>query len=182
MAEQNAAAGSGSPIERANAWYLQFLERESLAAGRPVSGGALGEHLRLGPSDGKSTGNAAPLTLGVFSRLSACSIRLNATTGETISWYLDFLAIGSDGTMPASEALTLATQVAEPPAEAVLDESGYDNMAGRNFFRARWKHVRDGLPVEGDYIEVLINGKHRKVFSLSKVWREPRVGAAPQPS
>lgn len=180
MAEQNAAAASKSPVERANAWYLQFLERESVAAGRPVSATDLGEHLRLGPTDSQSTGDGAQLTLGVHSRLSACSIRLNATTGETISWYLDFLAIGCNGTMPAGDALTLATQVAEPPAEAVLDESGYDNMAGRNFFRARWKHVRDGLQVEGDYIEVLINGKHRKVFSLSKVWREPRVGAAPQ--
>ncbi|MEO8280517.1 MAG: hypothetical protein ABI564_12555 [Ideonella sp.] len=179
MADQT-PANAGTPIERANAWYLLFLERESLAAGRPANASDLGEHLQLAPVGGKTAQDGAPIPLAVYSRLSTCSIRLNATTGETISWYLDFLALGCDASMPPADAVALATQVAEPPANAVLDESGYDIMAGRSFFRARWKHVLDGIPVEGDYIEVLINGKHRKVFSLSKVWRDPRVGAPPQ--
>ncbi len=178
MADPN-SADAGSPLERANAWYLQFLERESIAAGRPARASDLGEHLRLGPVDGTSSQDGAPMSVGVNSRLSACSIRLNASTGETISWYLDFLAIGCDASMPPADAVALAIQVAEPPADAVLEESGYDNMAGRSFFRVRWKHVIEGIPVEGDYIDVLINGKHRKVFSLSKVWRVPRVGAPP---
>lgn len=179
MAEQTSAA-AGSPLDRATAWYLQFLERESIAAGRPVAAADLGEHLRLAPAAGNSASDGAPMSLGVHSRLSDCTIRLNATSGETISWYMDFLAIGCNGAMLPDDAVALATQVAEPPADAVLDESGYDNMGGRNFFRARWIHVHDGIPVEGDYIEVLVNGKHRKAFSLSKVWREPRVGAPPK--
>lgn len=176
----DAPAPSASPIERATTWYLAMLERERSAAGRPVSAADLGEHLRLRPTEGASVQDGSPMTLGVYSRLSDCSIRLNATTGDTISWYLDFLAVGCDASMPPSDAVALATQVAEPPADAVLDESGYDIVATRSFFRVRWKHVRDGIPVEGDYIEVLINGKHRKAFALSKVWREPRVGAPPQ--
>lgn len=178
MADQQ-ATHAGSPIERANAWYLAFLERESIAAGRPANASELGEHLRLGPLAGVNVADGAPVSLGVYSRLSACSIRLNATTGDTISWYLDFLAIGCDASMPPGDAVELATQVAVPPADAVLEESGYDNMAGRSFFRVRWKHMLEGIPVEGDYIEVLINGKLRKAFSLSKVWRDPRVGAPP---
>ncbi len=179
MADQNTGS-TGSPIERANAWYLLFLERESVAAGRPANASELGEHLQLGPVGDTGAKDGAPMAFGVYSRLSACSIRLNATSGDTISWYLDFLSLGCDRSMPPADAVALATQVAEPPADAVLEESGYDIVAGRSFFRVRWKHVIDGIPVEGDYIDVMINGKHRKVFSLSKVWRVPRVGAPPQ--
>jgi hypothetical protein len=100
-------------------------------------------------------------------------------TGETISWYIDALASGGNESMPTDAALALAAQVGQPPADAVLDVAGYETMAGRCSFRARWRHVVAGMPVEGDYIEVLVNGKHRRAYSLSKVWREPRLGSGP---
>ena len=78
--------------------------------------------------------------------------------------------------MPVDAALALASQVAELPADAVADGAGYETMVGRCIFRARWRHVVAGMPVEGDYIEVLVNGKHRRAFSMSRVWREPRLG------
>jgi len=158
----------------ASAWYLDLLEREGAAAGRPVQAAQLGEHLKLQARGPVAAG--VPTTYAVYSRLSDCSLRLNALNGETISWYLDVLASGGTEAMPPDAALALATQVAQPPADAVPDGAGYETMAGRCFFRARWRHVVNGVPVEGDYIEVLVNGKHQKAFSLSRVWRDPRIG------
>jgi len=53
-------------------------------------------------------------------------------------------------------------------------------LTDRTFFRARWSHSEQGLPVEGDYIEVLVNGRFRKAFSLNKVWRVPNLGNQPR--
>ena len=172
MAE--AADRSATTADPASAWYLGLLEREAAAAGRPVQAAQLGAHLKLQAQGPVAAG--MPTTYAVYSRLSDCSLRLNALNGETISWYLDVLASGGTEAMPPDAALALATQVAQPPADAVLDGAGYETMAGRSFYRARWRHVVNGVPVEGDYVEVLVNGKHQKAFSLSRVWREPRTG------
>ena len=165
---------SAPSTDPASAWYLGLLEREAAAAGRPVQAAQLGEHLKLQALGPVAPGT--PTSYALYSKLGDCSLRLNALNGETISWYLDVLASGGNESMPPDAALALATQVAQPPADAVPDGAGYETMAGRCFFRARWRHVVNGVPVEGDYIEVLVNGKHQKAFSLSRVWREPRTG------
>lgn len=175
MADSNSAAPQ-SPLAAANSWYIALLEREAAAAGKPFDAAEMAEMLILSPASGHGAATGSPMTLAVNSKLSDCSVRLNAVSGETLSWYLDLLATGGSEAMPADEALALAAELAQLPADAVLSASGYETMAGRCFFRARWNHVVAGIPVEGDYIEVLINGQHRKAFALSKIWREPRVG------
>ena len=168
---------SSTPADPASQWYLGLLEREAALVGRNVRASQLADYLRLLPEG--SVGAGAPASYALFSKLGNCSVRLNALTGETISWYIDALASGGNESMPTDAALALAAQVGQPPADAVLDVAGYETMAGRCSFRARWRHVVAGMPVEGDYIEVLVNGKHRRAYSLSKVWREPRLGSGP---
>lgn len=171
---------AASPLASASAWYLSMLEREAALAGRQAPAALMAEHLILTLGRDQQARADVPMTLAVSSRLSDCSVTLNALSGETLSWYLDVLATGGDQGMPEPAALALATAVAEPPPDAVLAVSGYETMAGRCFYRARWKHVVDGIPVEGDYIEVLVNGRHQKVFALSRVWHQPRVGKGAQ--
>ncbi len=179
MADQGKSAAA-SPLASANAWYLELLEREAALVGRQAPAALMAEHLVLSPASGHSARAGAPMTLAVNSRLSDCSVTLNAVSGETLSWYLDVLATGGTETMPEDAALALATTVAQPPEDAVLSVSGYETMADRTFFRARWSHVVAGIPVEGDFIEVLINGKHQKAFAMSRIWRQPRVGKGAQ--
>jgi hypothetical protein len=68
----------------------------------------------------------------------------------------------------------IATKVAAPPPDAVLYVAEYDTSSGRPYFRVRWRHVHQGLPVEDDFIEVLVNAKHKKAFSHQRVWRTPQ--------
>lgn len=123
---------------------------------------------------------AGPNTLVKFKvahRLTEYNLRLNAVDGEVLSWYIDFLAKDGDSSLPPEQALELARAVAAPSDDAKLTTSGYDSTSGRMVFRARWEHRHDDLPVEGDFIEVLINGKARKPFAMTRVWRAPRIGA-----
>jgi hypothetical protein len=73
--------------------------------------------------------------------------------------------------------LKLAEQVAAPPKEAKLESSGYETVGPRTIYRARWVHFEQDMRVEGDFIEVLINGKNKQVFSFTKMWRTPKVGS-----
>jgi hypothetical protein len=174
------AASPASPLEAANDWYLALRERELAAQGKPVSGMVLRDLMRLEVADGSAAVAGVPMTLGVCSRLSEVSVRLNGQDGRLISWYVDALAEDSAQGLPEDILLKLATETALPPPDAVLAEHGYETMADRTFFRARWVHMSEGLPVEDDYIEVLVNGALGKAFSFSRLWREPRVGQGPK--
>jgi len=124
---------------------------------------------------------AGDVTLTIQQRLSDYEVRLNSETGELISWFLDVLATGGDTSMPPQEGLELALRAGSVPDEgAELEASGYETMADRTFFRARWKHLHEGFEVEGDYIEVLMNGAARRPFAVSRVWREPNLDGRPR--
>ncbi len=174
------AMAPAGALEAAQRWFIALREREMAARGQPLPPGVLAQHLTLALADGQPAQHGTPMRLGLQSRFSDCTVRLNARDGALVSWYIDALAQGGHDLWPAPDALALATAVAQPPAQAVLSEHGYETMADRCFYRARWTHVEAGLPVEGDYIEVLVNGKFRKAFSLARRWREVRLGQAPQ--
>lgn len=161
-------------FDAAERWYFALLQREVAASGSPDAAVHLRHFLRARPAGNARAGG--PMLLDLQQRITECDLRLNRNTGELMSWYLDFLAVHGDQSMPAEEALKLAEQVAKPPSGARLESSGYETMADRCFYRARWSHVDQGLQVEGDYIEVLVNGKFKKVFSLSRIWRVPNLG------
>lgn len=105
-----------------------------------------------------------------------CSVRQNAVTGEAISWYIEGLAEDGDESHPAGDMLALATATLQPPEDAVPAGAGYETQGDRTLFRARWRHEIGGIPVEGDYMEALVNGRHGKVFAVSRRWRQPRPG------
>ncbi len=167
--EQNFQAPS---FETAEKWYFDLLLRELERRGQGDAATNLRQQLRLSAAETQPQNRGSKLRLKLAHRLTECETRLNAVTGETISWYIDFLSVEGDKSMPGDEALKLATETARPPEGARLVVSGYETMGDRTVFRARWAHFHDDLPVEGDFIEVLINGKNRKLFSCVKSWRQ----------
>jgi hypothetical protein len=164
----------------AKEWLFNLLKAELENRGQGESAEYLQQILRLVPSAKTAalTGNSISLTLQ--QRISEYEVRLNSQTGELISWFADFLSTNGDLSMPPNEALALAGAVATPPKDAELEVAGYETMADRSFFRARWIHRVQGLIVEGDYIEVLINGAARRPFSVSRIWRQPNLTPKPR--
>ena len=159
-------------------WYFDLLKAELDERGSGSAAAFLESILRVRePKESPASGDVA---LTIQQRLSDYEVRLNSETGELISWFLDVLATGGDTSMPPEEALELARRAGSVPDEgSELEASGYETMADRTFFRARWKHLYEGLEVEGDYVEVLINGAARRAFSVSRVWREPNLDGPP---
>jgi hypothetical protein len=159
-------------------WYFDLLKAELDERGSGHAAEFLESIIRVRePAENPTSGD---VTLTIQQRLSDYEVRLNSETGELISWFLDVLATGGDTSFPPDEALQLAWRAGNVPSEgAELEISGYETMADRTFFRARWKHFFRGLEVEGDYIEVLINGAARRPFSVSRVWRDPHLAGPP---
>jgi len=177
----NTPSAATSPAFRiAEQWYFDLLRAELRVRGQPEAAGYLPHYLRLVPAPGEAAETAAGrIALSLQQRLTECEVRLNSQTGQAISWFVDFLSEHGDTSMPQEEALQLAARIAGLPDGAELECAGYESMADRTFFRARWIHRYQGLEVEGDYIEVLINGAAQKAFSVNRVWREPNLTSIP---
>lgn len=164
--------------EIAAQWYFDLLRAELTARGSVEAALRLDYFLRVAPPQGVEPAGTVELT--VQHRLTDYEVRLNAETGELISWFADFLAKDGDESMPREQALEMARQTGQVPSDgAELEMAEYEVMADRTLFRARWKHVSEGLEVDGDYIEVLINGKMRRPFSMNRVWRTPNLAGSP---
>lgn len=98
------------------------------------------------------------------------SVELNAHDGQPLSWLFAKLAEG-DGPPPApAAALATATAAADPPADAVLTQSGYEELGGKPVFVAHWEHHHEGVVVERDYIRVLVSGGSGRVFAVHRRW------------
>lgn len=114
----------------------------------------------------------------VFQRLSDYSARYNANTGHPMSWFVGSLMENSTSKMSETEGLEIATRIAQPPPDAVLEHSGYEEFDGNPVFVARWLHRVNEILVEPDYIHILINGESKQPFALRSHWHTP----SPQPS
>jgi hypothetical protein len=176
----------------AKAFYFQMLEREIVAAKQPDAVPllhatarlrSLSERLVPGSTD-PLKGSSPPrveLSLALAHRLTEYDIRVDGETGELISWYLDFLAVEGDESTPPDEAVGVATRTAHPPPDTKISHSAYETMGGRTVFRVRWSHEHEGLLVEDDFIEVLVNGKARLPFSMTWRYHTPKIAPGPRP-
>jgi hypothetical protein len=175
---QNHEPATPASLTAVDNWFFTMLQRELELKGQGQATGALRKNLKLSVVDPGIPDGNQHLKMKLCQRLTKCSIRLNARSGETVSWYVDFIAKNGDRSMSRDDALDLATQVADPPDDAQLVHADYEDSGTGAIFRARWAHVQDTLPVEGDYIEVLINGRNRHPFAFRRVWRTPHLAAA----
>jgi hypothetical protein len=108
----------------------------------------------------------------LWDRLSDYSAQYNTVTGEPLSWLFGALLRGSSDEMDKEEGLALAQEAAQPPPEAVLEQADYQVQGGQPVFVVRWAHHHDGIPVERDYIQALVNGATRRVVAVHRKWHE----------
>jgi len=105
--------------------------------------------------------------------LAAYHVRVNATTGERMAWMCDALRVPASGDLPIDECLRIATEAAQAPQDAVLEEAKYESFVDSPYFVATWIHVVRGLPVDGDWIRACVNGKIGVCYAVSRKWHEP---------
>lgn len=115
---------------------------------------------------------------GVYQRLSEYNARYNASSGAPMSWFVSSLMEDGGDAMQPDQGLEIARHVAQPPEDAVLEQSSYEDFNGEPVFVVRWSHWVNGIVVEPDYIHVMINGNTRQAFGFRVHWHMP----SPQPS
>lgn len=108
----------------------------------------------------------------LYHRVSDYSVELNAQDGSLMGWYFALLAEKSSDALPQEEVLEAAETAALPPSTARLTTAQYEEMGGQKVFIARWNHEENGVPVERDYIQVMVNGKTGHPFAFSRKWHQ----------
>jgi hypothetical protein len=103
-------------------------------------------------------------------RLGELSIELDARTAELASWTFPLLR-DADGARPSdAEAVGSAQAASDPPADAVLASTAWENMGGLDVYVVRWEHHEDGVLVEHDYVQALVSARSGRTFSVSRRW------------
>ncbi|MCC6425498.1 MAG: hypothetical protein IT435_01625 [Phycisphaerales bacterium] len=170
---QNPQVKPDPRFEDAQRWYRALVERELIRLDQPSAVGYMNENFRLRQESKAPEGANTRLKTVAQQLLTPHVTRLNARTGELISWHISTIASPTDESMAPEQGMEIAKALADPPPQSVLVRSEYDSGGERSPFVVRWSHVEDGLPVEGDYIEVRINGKYKKAYACSRMWRQP---------
>lgn len=110
--------------------------------------------------------------LKMYQRISDYESRYNSITGEQMSWFFSVLMEGSDSTIDEANCLRAAQEAARPSQDARLEVSHYEEQGGKQVYIARWGHQKDGIPVERDYLQVLVNGKTGRPFAFHRKWHQ----------
>jgi hypothetical protein len=149
---------------------FRSLEHELERAETPEAVLHLRYLLRTRLESVKPEGRLRRVRLQMLHRVSDYTVQLNAVTGEQTGWY--FAALSQDPTdnLPAEEALAVAKTAAGAPESAVLRHFGYEVQGEQPVFVARWAHHENGVPIERDFIHVLVNGATGRTFGWRRRW------------
>jgi len=99
------------------------------------------------------------------------TVRLDAETGQLLSWIIPKRYNGAvETTINEERVKQLASEVIEIPDDAEIEEMVQEQEPDSHISNIIWRHVVNGLEVEGDCISVQINSKTQEVISLAKIW------------
>jgi hypothetical protein len=157
-------------IERAREAVFRVIERDLERQETPEAVLTLKHFIQARAEKVEQKGAYRRVSFGMYQRISEYVARYSPITGEQRSWLFSAFAERSGKGLSKAQALELATKAANPPKDAVLEVADYEEQAGDEVFIARWAHVVDGIRVERDYIQVLVNGELGRVFAVHRHW------------
>ncbi len=111
------------------------------------------------------------IRLNVNKLLSDFNIRLDAETGEILSWcFPEYYKNAVESILTKEEALKIASEYVEIPVDAVLDEFFQESEENSHITNITWRHLVNKLEVENDSITIQINSNTKQVISITKIW------------
>jgi hypothetical protein len=169
MADETAPEDRNS-IARAEEAVFRVIERDLERQGTPEAVLMLKHFVQARPDKVERKGPYKQVAFGMYQRLSEYTARYSPVSGEQRSFFFAAFAERCARGLSKEQALQVATEAANPPEDAVLEVADYETQAGEDVFVARWAHVVDGIRIERDYIQVLVNGELGRVFSVHYNW------------
>lgn len=112
------------------------------------------------------------IRFSLHQRASEYTVRYNARTGDTMAWFFDGLMERCTAGHDRDACLAAAQSVAQPPPAAEIETAEFEEEGDTAVFVARWRHVVDGVLVDGDYIQVLVNPRTAKPFGMHRRWHD----------
>jgi len=167
MMETDPQAGTKS-IAEDRLW--EYLEGQLKKQGQADATEYLRHFLKPQAGEPVIRGDLTMVPFDMYHRVSDYTSKLDASDGSIMGWHFQVLADDPGDAIPAADALKAAEAEAAPPAGAALKVSEYERSADAPFFVARWEHEENGIPVEMDYIHVLVNGKSGRPYALYRKW------------
>jgi hypothetical protein len=164
------APEEGPAIERARQAAFRMIERDLERQETPEAVLTLKHFIQARAEKVERKGPYKRVGFGMYQRISEYVARYSPVTGEQRSFLFSAFAERSGKGLSKAQALELATKAASPPEDAILEVADYEEQAGDQVFVARWAHVVDGIRVERDYIQVLVNGELGRVFAVHRHW------------
>jgi hypothetical protein len=158
------------PQEVAEALIWRVLQRDLEREGSPEAGLYLKHLLQAKLEKIEPQGSYKRVTFGMYERISEYTAQYSPITGERRSWFFTAFSERCEQGLSKAQALEVARKAAELPQDAVLEVADYEMQAGEPVFVARWAHFVNGVRVERDYIQVLVNGGLGRAFSVSRHW------------
>ena len=159
-------------VKSARQFALNRLLQDQQAATPPGEPGVSPPEPLVKPRKIAQAGAFKQVSFEWYEHVSHYGSSYNAFSGEQMSWYFAFLAQHSGTKTSPKECLEIARKAALPPADAQLEQNEYVEQGDEQYFTAAWQHVHQGVPVERDYLQVLVNGNTGAVFSYARKWRK----------
>lgn len=147
-----------------------YLRSQMEKKGQAESASYLKHFLLAQPGEPKLRGDLARVPFDMYHRVSDYTVKLDAADGALMGWHFELLAGDAGKSVAKDKALEAAKAEANPPAGALLKVSEYEDMGDTPVFIARWEHFEQNIPVEKDFIQVLVNGKSGLPFALYRRW------------
>jgi hypothetical protein len=146
------------------------LRKRLEVAGKGDAALYLRHHMKLEPDEELRCGRYIQRRYGMYQRVSEYSASFNAVTGAQMSWFFDLLRENSEDGLNEAACMAIAREVAKPPDDAVVETAVFEKHDGASVFIARWSHIHEGIPVENDFIQVLVNPKSGRAFAHHRKW------------
>lgn len=166
------AAPQPPEIEAGTGVIMATLGRDLTARGAEDAKAYLPRQVKPKHERTTPVGTLRVVSFKVFGRFSTYSASYNARGGEQSSMMLGAFIKGAGDEMTREEAIGIATKTVNPPPRAILETAEYDQAAGEPFFVVRWAHVHQGAVVERDFVQAMINGQTRRIFSWQRKWHQ----------
>jgi hypothetical protein len=147
-----------------------YLRGQLEQQGKGESAGYLRHFLMAQAGEPKLRGELARVPFDMYHRVSDYTVKMDAMDGSVMGWHFELLAGDPGKSVPEDKALANAQAEANLPPGAVPKVSEYEAMGDTPVFVARWEHEENGIPVERDFIHVLVNGKSGHPFALYRKW------------
>lgn len=147
-----------------------YLRERLEKQGQGESAHYLQHYLMAQAGDPKLRGELARVPFDMYHRVSDYTVKMDAQDGAIMGWHFELLAENGGNSVPVDKALDSAKAEANLPSGAVLKVSDYEDMGDTPVFIARWEHEENGVPVERDFVHVLVNGKSGRPFAQYSKW------------